>query len=171
MPLHSACLPTESQISLSDAWYTLLPHCPLTGELILPTPLLNGSILMGTTAFSRGSTQSTAVGVQGQRRAHSQMSLGMRYASEIRLPPDIQRLNPPPTPTNGLAQYCGCFHLEVFPPCCVTSAFTVDSLLPLSSVPLWHAGLQRTVFQINELHFTLVHLENCLWRFSLPLRQ
>lgn len=86
VPLHFACLPTASQILISASWHTLLPRCPLTGDLILPAPLLNGLILMGTTAFSRGSSQSRALGVQGQRRAHSQMSLGVCYASEIRHP-------------------------------------------------------------------------------------
>lgn len=98
VPLHSACLLTVSQISISDGWHTLLPHHPLTGELILPAPLLNGFILTATTAFSHGSSQSGALGVQGQRRAHSQMSLGVCYASEIRLPPHIHRLSPTPHP-------------------------------------------------------------------------
>ena len=98
VPLHSACLPTASQISISDAWHTLLPCCPLTGELVFPAPLLNGLILMGTTVFSHGSSQSRALGVQGQRRAHFQMSLGVCYASQIRLPPDIRGLSRPPTP-------------------------------------------------------------------------
>lgn len=66
VPLHCACLPIVSQISLSDAWRTLLPHCSLTGEMILPSSLLNGLVLMGTTAFSHGSS------IQGSRCARTE---------------------------------------------------------------------------------------------------
>lgn len=168
MPLHSACLPTASQILISDAWHTLLPRCPLTGELILPAPLFNGLILTGTTAFSPGSSQSKALGVQGQRRAHSQMSLGVCYASEIRLPPDIRGLSTPPAPVNGPAQYRGHFHFEIFPPRCVTSALTADPPLLSSLISLWHAGLQRAASQTNKLRFTSVHLEKLSSEVSTP---
>lgn len=107
-----------------------------------------------------------ALGVQGQRRrAHFQMSLGVRYACWIRLPPDICRPSPLPLPANGPTQNHEHFNLEMFSPGCVTFALTVDSLLLLSLISLDHAGPQRMTSQMNELHFTSVHLKNCPQRF------
>lgn len=164
VPLHCACLPTVSQISLSDAWHTLLPHCSLTGELILPSPLLNSLVLMGTTAFSHGSSIQGSRYRQG-RRAHSQMSLDMCYASGIRLLPDICGLSPPLLPANDHTQDHGHFNLEMFSPGCVHFTLTVDSPLLSSLISLGHAGPQRMASQMNKLHFTSVHLKNCPQRF------
>lgn len=166
VPLHFACLPTVSQIS--DARSALLPCSPLTRELSLPTRLLDGLILTRKNPFSHRPSQSRMVGVQGQRRAHSQMSLGVCYASEIRVPPDIHGLNPPPGPANSPAQDCGCFHLEIFLPCCVASALTMDSLLLSSLICLWHADLQKAASQTNKLHFTPVHLQKLSSEVSTP---
>lgn len=111
--------------------------------------------------------------IQGTRCARAEEGtfpdvLGLCYASKIKLPPDIRGLSSPPTPANGPAQYCGHFHLEIFPPRCVTSALPVDSPLLSSLISLGHAGLQRAASQVNKFHFTLVHLQKLSSEVSTP---
>lgn len=75
---------------------------------------------------------------------------------------------PPLGPVNSPAKCCDCFHLEVFPPCCVTSVLTMDSLLLPSLICLWHADLQKAASQTNKLHFTPVHLQKLSSELSTP---
>lgn len=150
VPLHSACLPTASQILISDAWHTLLPHCPLTGELIFACTAVKRLDFSWNNCFLL-----RVLSIQGTRCARTREGtfpgvLGVCYASEIRIPPDVCGMSPPPTPANGPAQYCGPFHSERFPPRCVTCALTVDSPLLPSLISAWRAGQQR-LKQINSV--------------------